>query len=119
MSGSGRRCVAISAGLILLSVLSGCGVFRLGNDLEILYDEVAIISGDLEVDAGLIGQPIVLLTRPLRDARPPSDSGEADMPPTHELVDYRFADAQNRYNFQARPGDYRQMAFLDQNGDFT
>lgn len=108
MSRSIARGVAFVSALGLLLMLSACGVFRLGKDLEVLYDEVVIITGDLKVDAGLIGQPIVLLARPLR--------GKHEQ--AFELVDYRFADAENRYNFQARPGNYRLMAFLDQNGDF-
>ncbi len=92
-----------------------------------------IITGDLKVDPGLIGQPIVILARPLRGATGESaaadvsdgslsssslDSGGSRGEQAYELVDYRFADAKNRYNFQARPGNYRLMAFLDQNGDF-
>lgn len=132
MSPSVHRMIVMVLLATLLPSLWACGVFRLGRDLEVLYDEIVIISGDLKVDDGLTGQPIALLVRPTAEGLgDPAGSnlagsdlvgsdGESRVlgSPGYELVDYRFADAKNRYNFQARPGNYRLMAFLDQNGDF-
>ncbi len=89
----------------LLIGLSGCSIFKLGKDLEVLYNEAAFVPGQINLDPRLAGQPIVLLTETV--------GGDA------RVVDYRFPDGRQRFNFQTRAGHYRLMAFLDQNEDFT
>lgn len=102
--------------------LSGCSIFRLGQDLELLYAEATLVPGQVDLEPTLAGQPIVLLARAMPAAPPIPEPNTVDgTPPIErlELVDYRFPDGQQRFNFQARTGDYRLMVFLDQNGDFV
>lgn len=109
----GRPLAILLPVVLLLSLagvlLAGCSIFRLGKDLEVLYTEAVFIPGQVNVDPRLRGQPVVLLVQ----------HGAIDEAPvTRRLIDYRFPDGRQRFNFQTRAGDYELMAFLDQNRDF-
>lgn len=108
--------LALLLPLFLSLLLTSCSMFKLGKDLDVLYDGLAIISGEIGVEDPAQGQVIVLLTQPENEML--AAGGASAEPAGFRLVDYRLADGKQRFNFQVPWGDYRLMAFVDQNADF-
>lgn len=138
-----RSALRLLALCMVVATLPSCTIFRLGKDLDVLYEGLAIVSGEIEVPAAMNPSSsapiIVLLTQsgvPGSDASVGAASAVAET--DFRLVDYRFADGKNRFNFQAptasaqgdadatsaeagneaRTTDYYLMAFIDLNRDF-
>lgn len=83
----------------------GCSLFKLEEDLVEITEQLSIYTG-VVTHAGIDGQAIAVLAN--RD-----NTGQ-----DYQLYDYRFPDNNGFFSFQTENGDYRLMAFVDQNNDF-
>ena len=91
--------------VLVIASTQGCSLFKLEEDLVEITSQLSIFTG-VVTHAGIEGQAIAVLAS--RD-----DAAEA-----YRLYDYRFPDNNGVFSFQAENGDYRLMAFIDQNDDF-
>lgn len=89
--------------LVVVSV-QGCSLFKLEEDLVEITQQLSIYTGVVNHE-GINGQAIAVLAN--RD--------NANEP--YHLYDYRFPDKNGLFSFQVENGDYRLMAFIDQNKD--
>ncbi len=85
---------------------------RLNRERLKLEEDLAEITAQLSIYTGVVshkginGQAIAVLA--IRD--PETES--------YRVYDYRFPDSNGLFSFQAENGDYRLLAFVDQNRDF-